>query len=128
MNAPTEPIDTTTSGGRPIFPVFGALAECERDNIRERTQAGMAEGWRPKKLGAPTKMAMVRHLSADHSHAIADICTSPGIARATRYRYRDAPTPPDVTWPACSTTSNAKMAGNWLRRSVSAALKVSNAC
>jgi DNA invertase Pin-like site-specific DNA recombinase len=91
MNAPTEPIDTTTSGGGPIFPVFGALAECERDIIRERTRAGMAEGWRPKKLGAPTKMAMVRHLSADHSHAIADICTSPGISRATRYRYLGTP-------------------------------------
>jgi len=44
MNAPTEPIDTTTSGGKPIAPVFGVLAECERDNIRERTPAGMAEG------------------------------------------------------------------------------------
>jgi DNA invertase Pin-like site-specific DNA recombinase len=84
MNAPTEPIGTTTSGGTPIFPVFGALAECERDNIRERTQAGMAEGWRPKKLGTPTKMAMMRHLSADHSHAIAD------IARAWASRGRRA--------------------------------------
>ena len=35
-----ESIDTTTSGGRLIFHVFGALAEFERNLIRERTQAG----------------------------------------------------------------------------------------
>jgi len=35
-----ENIDTTTSGGKLVFHVFGALAEFERDLIRERTQAG----------------------------------------------------------------------------------------
>src|SRR5947209_11070097 len=38
----TEAIDTTTSGGKLIFHVFGALAEFERDIIRERTNAGLA--------------------------------------------------------------------------------------
>src|SRR5919206_4316257 len=38
----TEQIDTTTPGGKLIFHVFGALAEFERDLIRERTQAGLA--------------------------------------------------------------------------------------
>src|SRR6266700_2832046 len=33
----TENIDTTTSGGKLIFHIFGALAEFERDIIRERT-------------------------------------------------------------------------------------------
>ena len=37
----TESIDTTTSGGKLIFHIFGALAEFERDIIRERTQAGL---------------------------------------------------------------------------------------
>src|ERR687889_660183 len=53
----TEQIDTTTSGGKLIFHVFGALAEFERDLIRERTNAGLAAarergrtGGRPKKL------------------------------------------------------------------------------
>ena len=32
----TEQIDTTTSGGKLIFHIFGALAEFERDIIRER--------------------------------------------------------------------------------------------
>jgi len=53
----TEQIDTTTSGGRLVFHVFGALAEFERDLIRERTQAGLQaarerghRGGRPKAL------------------------------------------------------------------------------
>ena len=37
-----ENIDTTTSGGKLVFHVFGALAEFERDLIRERTKAGLA--------------------------------------------------------------------------------------
>lgn len=38
----TEGIDTTTSSGRLVFHVFGALAEFERELIRERTVAGLA--------------------------------------------------------------------------------------
>jgi len=37
----TESIDTTSSGGRLVFHIFGALAEFERDLIRERTIAGL---------------------------------------------------------------------------------------
>src|SRR2546429_6231976 len=36
-----ENIDTTTSGGKLIFHIFGALAEFERDIIKERTKAGL---------------------------------------------------------------------------------------
>ena len=38
----TESIDTTTSGGRLIFHIFGALGQFERDLIRERTNAGLS--------------------------------------------------------------------------------------
>lgn len=38
----TESIDTTTSSGRLIFHVFGALGQFERDLIRDRTKAGLA--------------------------------------------------------------------------------------
>ena len=38
----TEAIDTTTPGGHLIFHVFGALAQFERDLIRERTRAGLS--------------------------------------------------------------------------------------
>lgn len=51
-----ESIDTTTSGGRLIFHIFGALAEFERNLIRERTMAGLRAarargrvGGRPRK-------------------------------------------------------------------------------
>jgi DNA invertase Pin-like site-specific DNA recombinase len=37
----TEAMDTTTPGGRLIFHLFGALAQFERDLIRERTRAGI---------------------------------------------------------------------------------------
>lgn len=38
----TENIDTTTSGGRLVFHLFGALGQFERDLISERTKAGLA--------------------------------------------------------------------------------------
>ena len=37
----TEAIDTTSSGGRLMFHIFGALAEFEHSLIRERTIAGL---------------------------------------------------------------------------------------
>ncbi len=99
----TEQIDTTTSGGKLIFHVFGALAEFERDIIRERTQAGLASarargrmGGRPKKLDTPAKIAMAKALYADENHSIAEICASVGVSRATLYRYLDAPISPDA--------------------------------
>lgn len=38
----TESVDTTSAGGRLIFHIFGALAEFERNLIRDRTVAGLA--------------------------------------------------------------------------------------
>src|SRR5512142_228788 len=46
-----EQIDTTTSGGKLVFPVFGALAEVKRDVIRERTQAGLLAARARGRLG-----------------------------------------------------------------------------
>lgn len=89
----TEQIDTTTSGGKLIFHVFGALAEFERDIIRERTQAGLAAarargrmGGRPRKLDGASKVAMAQALYDDQTHSIADICKTLGISRTTLYR------------------------------------------
>ena len=53
----TENIDTTTPGGKLIFHIFGALAEFERDLIRERTNAGLAAARaRGRTGGRPTVM------------------------------------------------------------------------
>jgi DNA invertase Pin-like site-specific DNA recombinase len=89
----TEQIDTTTSGGKLIFHIFGALAEFERNLIRERTNAGLAaarargrQGGRPKKLDI-RKAEMAQQLYDDKSNTIDDICRTLGISRATLYRY-----------------------------------------
>src|SRR5512142_1414601 len=91
-----EHIDTTTSGGKLVFHVFGALAEFERDLIRERTRAGLAaarargrKGGRPRSLDA-RKLAQARSLHQDPAHTIADICRTLRISRATLYRYLKA--------------------------------------
>src|SRR5512135_2090188 len=87
-----EQIDTTTSGGKLVFHVFGALAEFERDLIRERTVAGLEaarargrRGGRPKALD--TKKAQIAQaLYHDKTNPIADICRTLRISRATLYR------------------------------------------
>ncbi len=90
----TEQIDTTTPGGKLIFHLMGALAEFERDLIRERTNAGLAAarargrvGGRPRKLKTTGKVALARRMFADQSHSIPEICAALGISRATLYRY-----------------------------------------
>jgi DNA invertase Pin-like site-specific DNA recombinase len=87
----TENIDTTTSGGKLIFHIFGALAEFERNLIRERTQAGLAaarargkKGGRPKVITVQ-KRSIVKELY-DTGHPILDICRTLNISRATLYR------------------------------------------
>src|SRR2546423_7074125 len=76
----TEQIDTTTSGGKLIFHVFAALAEFERDIIRERTTAGLEaarargkRGGRPPAL-SPERIKLARKLYADKSTSVAEIC------------------------------------------------------
>ena len=90
----TEAIDTTTSGGKLIFHIFGALAEFERDLIRERTHAGLAAarargrlGGRPKKLADPKQLELARTLYDGGQTDIDTICATLGISRATLYRY-----------------------------------------
>jgi DNA invertase Pin-like site-specific DNA recombinase len=88
----TENIDTTTSGGKLIFHIFGALAEFERNLIRERTQAGLVaarargkKGGRPKALTA-RQLSIAQSLYNDKQHSIAEICRTLKISRATLYR------------------------------------------
>jgi DNA invertase Pin-like site-specific DNA recombinase len=90
----TEQIDTTTPGGKLIFHLMGALAEFERDLIRERTNAGLSAarargrvGGRPRKLKTNGKVVLARRMFADQSHSIPEICATLGTSRATLYRY-----------------------------------------
>jgi DNA invertase Pin-like site-specific DNA recombinase len=88
-----ENIDTRTSGGKLVFHIFGALAEFEREIIRERTQAGLVSarsrgkvGGRPKTLSAK-EVQMLRNMASDKSLTVSDICKTLGIGRTTFYRY-----------------------------------------
>src|SRR5438067_3669113 len=90
----TENIDTTSPGGKLIFHFMGALAEFERDLIRERTNAGLAAarargrvGGRPRRLASNGKVALARWLFADPNQSIPEICSTLEISRATLYRY-----------------------------------------
>ena len=58
FNALQDGIDTTTSGGKLVFHIMGALAEFERDVIKERTVAGLqAAKKRGKQLGRPLALS-----------------------------------------------------------------------
>jgi DNA invertase Pin-like site-specific DNA recombinase len=88
-----ESIDTTTSGGKLVFHIFGALAEFEREIIRERTKAGLEAARARGRLGgpkhklSPKQVEIARQLYADKSHSIDEICQTLGIGRTTLWRY-----------------------------------------
>lgn len=88
-----EAIDTTTPGGKLVFHVIAALAEFERDLIKERTNAGLSsarargrKGGRPKSLSAK-QLTQARALLKDASVPIGEICKTLKVSRSTLYRY-----------------------------------------
>ncbi len=88
-----ESLDTTTAGGRLIFHVFGALAEFEREIIRERTMAGLEaarargrHGGRPRALDE-NRTKLARRLKGEGQHSVEEICSLLGVGRSTLYRY-----------------------------------------
>jgi DNA invertase Pin-like site-specific DNA recombinase len=96
-----ESVDTTTSGGRLVFHVFAALAEFERDLIRERTHAGLTaarargrRGGRPSVMSAE-KIAVARAMYNSREHTTAKIAAVLGVSRATLYRHLRAVVSPD---------------------------------
>ncbi len=89
-----ESIDTTTSGGRLVFHIFGALAEFERNLIQERTRAGLAaarargrQGGRPRAMDAK-KQALLFKLYDERQHTIKEICGVLDVSRSTLYAYQ----------------------------------------
>lgn len=88
-------IDTTTAGGKLVFGIFAALAEFERELIRERTKAGLqAARARGRKGGRRFAMskAQVRMAQAamgkKETH-VGSLCKELGVTRPTLYRYVD---------------------------------------
>jgi len=89
----SESIDTTTPGGKLVFHIFAALAEFERDLIRERTRAGLEAarargryGGRPSVMTAE-KLRVARELYDAREHTTAQIAEVLGVSRATLYRH-----------------------------------------
>ena len=88
-----ESIDTSTSTGKLIFHIFGALAEFERNLIRERTQAGLMAarargrlGGRPKSLDKDKRHAVAK-LYEDGKMPVMEICQMFNISKPTLYKY-----------------------------------------
>lgn len=93
-----ESIDTTTAQGKLIFHIFAALAEFERDLIRERTKSGLAaarargrKGGRKPSL-SPKKIQVARQMYAQGDSTVAEIAKVLGVSRATIYRHLQDPT------------------------------------
>jgi DNA invertase Pin-like site-specific DNA recombinase len=94
-----ESIDTTTPGGKLVFHVFAALAEFDRDLIRERTAAGLAaarargrHGGRPPVLD-PGRVELTRELYASRRYTTAEIARRLKVGRSTLYRYLEQEQP-----------------------------------
>lgn len=88
-----ESIDTSTSTGKLVFHIFGALAEFERNLIRERTMAGLAAARARGRLGGRRKAlsAENRKVAVDLYHekkmTVKKICEIMGISKPTLYSY-----------------------------------------
>lgn len=85
----TESIDTTSSGGRLVFHIFGALAEFEHSLIRERTMAGLAaarargrKGGRKPAL-SPADIRKAAAMLGDSAITKAEIARHFGVSRVT---------------------------------------------
>ena len=92
----TESIDTSSSGGRLIFHIFGALAEFERTVIRERTMAGLVAakargrvGGRPRALD-DDDIAAAKAMLKQADITAKDVAKRLGVSVATLYRYLPA--------------------------------------
>ncbi len=88
-----ESIDTSTSTGKLVFHLFGALAEFERNLIQERTMMGLSAarargrlGGRPKLLTADKQQLAVDLYEAKKT-SIKKICEMLAISKPTLYAY-----------------------------------------
>ena len=86
-------VDTTTPAGRLVFGVFAALAEFERELIRERTMAGLKAA-RPRGRKGGRKLALskaqvrlAQAAMAKHDTSVSALCAELGIKPVTLYRY-----------------------------------------
>ena len=96
LHSLNDQIDTTTPHGKFTFHIFAALAEFERDIIRERTKAGLAaarargrKGGRPKGLSKKAQHTAIiaEKLYQDRELTVKEICGQLSISKGTFYNY-----------------------------------------
>ena len=86
-------IDTTTASGKLVFALFAALAEFERELIRERTRAGLAsarargrKGGRPHAL-SKAQVRLAQAAMAQRDTKVSELGLELGVTKATICRY-----------------------------------------
>ena len=91
--------ESVSATGKLVFHVFAALAEFERNLIRERTNAGLTAarargrvGGRPAKL-SDKQVREIRLLLADPAAVVGDIAKQYGVSRTTLYTKVGVVTP-----------------------------------
>lgn len=86
----TEAIDTTTAGGRLTFHLFAAIAEFERELIRERTLAGLAAARASGRKGGKQPADRARVTAGldliGKGHTVSEAARIVGLGRSTLYR------------------------------------------
>ena len=89
----TEKIDTTSATGKLTFHVFAALAEFERNIIRERTKAGLDAARARGRTGGrkpalnERQVREIRALLADPQIEVSEVARRYGVSRTTLYKY-----------------------------------------
>ena len=88
-----ENIDTSISSGKLIFHIFGALAEFERELIRERTDAGLKAARARGRLGGRPPLLDNRDIKRmiemydEEKNTVSEICKVYSISRPSFYNY-----------------------------------------
>jgi DNA invertase Pin-like site-specific DNA recombinase len=109
----TEKIETSSAAGKLVFHVFAALAEFERNLIRERTHAGLTAarargraGGRKPKLDA-RQIREIKRLMSDPTIPVGQIADRYKVSRTTIYKVA-----PRSQAPAVSTQTSASATGS----------------
>lgn len=92
----TDGIDTAGTAGKLVFHIMAAMAEMERDLVRERTTAALIVARREGRVGGrktvmtPKRLEAARKLLASGMSA-REIAPTIGVSVATLYRHLPAP-------------------------------------
>ncbi len=88
-----ENIDTTTAAGKLMYTVLCALAEFERERLKERTKAGLESarargrsGGRPVMNYEKIEHAIMLY-EGDNDYSVSEICKIAGVSKPTLYKY-----------------------------------------